>query len=148
MSTPILSTKLFPLVSRSKVVLRPRLAERLNAGLHRKLTLVAAGAGYGKTTLISEWLRHCSQPAAWLSLEEKDHDPARFLTYFIAALQTISENFGVSLLGMLQSSQPPPIESTIKALLNEITAIPYPFVLVLDDYHVLDSLTIDHAMVI
>lgn len=148
MSTPILSTKLFTPIPRSKVVLRPRLAERLNAGLHRKLTLVTAGAGYGKTTLVSEWLRHCSQPTAWLSLEEEDQDPARFLTYLIAALQTISENIGVNLLGMLQASQPPPIESTIKALLNEVAAIPYPFVLVLDDYHVLDTLTIDHAMAI
>ena len=146
MSTPILSTKLFIPPPRSKVVLRPRLIECLNEGMHRKLTLISASAGSGKTTLVSEWLAGCSQPAAWLSLEEGDNDPVRFLTYLYAALQTIAENIGEGVFALLQSPQPPPIESMITALLNEITAIPEHFVLVLDDYHVIDAKPIDNAI--
>ncbi|MCZ8511929.1 LuxR C-terminal-related transcriptional regulator [Paenibacillus filicis] len=146
MSAPILSTKLYIPPLRSKLVLRPRLIERLNEGMHRKLTLISASAGYGKTTLVSEWLAGCSQPAAWLSLEEGDNRPARFLTYLFAALRTIAPNIGEGLFGLLQSPQPPPIESMITALLNEITAIPDNFVLVLDDYHVIDARPIDNAV--
>ncbi len=74
--------------------MRSRLIERLNEGLHRKLTLVSAPAGFGKTTLVSAWLASCDQPAAWLSLDAKDNDPVRFLTYFVAALQTIAAHLG------------------------------------------------------
>lgn len=146
MSTTIISTKLYVPPRRSKAVLRPRLIERLNEGVHRKLTLISASAGYGKTTLVSEWLADCPQPAAWLSLEEGDNDPARFLTYLIAALRTIGANIGESLFGALQSPQPPPTESIISALLNEINAISDHFVLVLDDYHVIDAGPIDNAI--
>ncbi len=83
---------------------------------------------------------------AWLSLDEGDSDPARFLTYLVAALRTIAPNIGEGVLGVLQSPQPPPIESILTALLNEITTIPDHFVLVLDDYHVLDAKPIDHAL--
>ncbi|AJY73548.1 LuxR C-terminal-related transcriptional regulator [Paenibacillus beijingensis] len=146
MSAPILSTKLYIPLSRSKLVPRPRLIERMNEGLQRKLTLVSASAGYGKTTLVSEWLAGCSGPAAWLSLEEGDNDPARFLTCLIAALQTIAANIGEGVAGLLQSPQPPQTESIIAALLNEITAVPDNFVLVLDDYHVIDAGPIDNAI--
>ena len=80
MLTPILATKLYIPSPRAKVVLRPRLLGRLNDGLHRKLTLVCAPAGFGKTTLVSEWLAGCEKPTAWLSLDEGDGDPARFLS--------------------------------------------------------------------
>ena len=92
MSTPILATKLYIPPPRPKVVLRPRLIERLNEGLSsgRKLTLISAPAGFGKTTLVSEWVAGCERPVAWLSLDEGDNDPARFLTYLVAALQTIA----------------------------------------------------------
>ncbi len=146
MSTPILSTKLYIPPPRSKVVLRPRLIERLNEGLHRKLTLISASAGFGKTTLVSEWLAGCERPAAWLSLDEGDNDPARFLTYLVAALQTIAANIGEGVFAVLQSPQPPPTESILTALLNEITTIPDNFVLVLDDYHVIDAKPIDNAL--
>ncbi|KRE43242.1 LuxR C-terminal-related transcriptional regulator [Paenibacillus sp. Soil522] len=146
MSTPILSTKLCIPPPRSKVVLRPRLIECLNEGTQGKLTLISASAGCGKTTLVSEWLAGCSQPAAWLSLEEGDNDPARFLTYLFAALQTIAANIGDGVFALLQSPQPPPTETIITALLNEITAIPDKFVLVLDDYHVIDARPIDNAI--
>ena len=146
MSTPILATKLYIPPPRPKVVLRPRLIERLNEGLHRKLTLISAPAGFGKTTLVSEWVAGCERPVAWLSLDEGDNDPTRFLTYLVAALQTIAPNIGEGVLGVLQSPQPPPTESILTALLNEITTIPDNFVLVLDDYHVIDAKPVDHAL--
>ena len=94
MPTPILATKLYIPPPRPKVVIRPRLVERLNDGLSasRKLTLISASAGFGKTTLVSEWLAGCERPVAWLSLDEGDNDPTRFLTYLVAALQTIDAN--------------------------------------------------------
>ena len=146
MSTPILATKLYIPPPRPKVVLRPRLIERLNEGLHRKLTLISAPAGFGKTTLVSAWVAGCDRPVAWLSLDEGDSDPARFLSYLIAALQTIAANVGEGLLAMLQSPQPPPPETILTALLNEIAAIPEPFVLVLDDYHAVDARAVDEAL--
>ena len=148
MSTPILATKLYIPPPRPKVVLRPRLIERLNEGLSagRKLTLISAPAGFGKTTLVSEWVAGCERPVAWLSLDEGDNDPARFLTYLVAALQTIAANIGAGVLAALQSPQPPPTESILTALLNEITTIPDNFILVLDDYHVIDAKPVDHAL--
>src|SRR5258708_39776254 len=92
--TLILATKLYIPPLRPNVVLRPRLIERLNEGLHRKLILISAPAGFGKTTLVSEWLAGGSQPVAWLSLDERENDPARFLTDLIAALQTIAATIG------------------------------------------------------
>ena len=103
MSAPILATKLYIPPSRPRVVLRPRLIERLNEGLHGKLTLISAPAGFGKTTLASEWVASCGQPVAWLSLDEGDNDPTRFLTYLVAALQTIAANIGAGILNVLQS---------------------------------------------
>ena len=108
MPAPILATKLFIPPSRRSVVLRPRLVERLNEGLAagNRLTLVSAPAGFGKTTLVGEWLAGCGRPAAWLSLDEADSDPSRFLTYLIAALQTVAPGIGEGLLTVLGSPQP------------------------------------------
>jgi LuxR family maltose regulon positive regulatory protein len=146
MSTPILATKLYIPQPRPNVVSRPRLIERLNEGLHRKLTLISAPAGFGKTTLVSTWLNGSHQPAAWLSLEEGDNDPARFLAYLIAALQTIAAHIGEEVLSALQSSQPPPPEWILTTLLNDIAAISDPFVLALDDYHVIEAKAVDQAL--
>ena len=146
MPTPILATKLYIPPLRPNVVIRPRLLERLNEGLHRSLILLSAPAGFGKTTLVSEWLAGGPRPAAWLSLDEGENDPARFLTYLVAALQTIAATIGEGVLGALQSPQPPPTVSILTALLNDITTIKDPFVLVLDDYHVLDAKAVDHAL--
>jgi len=143
---PILATKLYVPPPRHNLVLRPHLIERLNEGLHSKLTLISAPAGFGKTTLVSEWIAACNRPVAWLSLEEGDNDPSRFLTYFISALQTIAANIGAWILNVLQSPQPPSTESILTTLLNEITTIPDNFVFVLDDYHVLDSKPVDEAL--
>jgi LuxR family maltose regulon positive regulatory protein len=148
MLAPILATKLYIPPSRRSVVLRARLVERLNEGLAagHKLTLVSAPAGFGKTTLVSEWVAGCGRPGAWLSLDQADSDPSRFLTYLIAALQTAAPGIGDGVLTMLQSPQPPPLESTLTALLNDVSAIPGHVVLVLDDYHVLDARPVDDAL--
>ena len=148
MSTPILATKLYVPSPRAKIVLRPRLIERLNEGLSagRKLTLISASAGFGKTTLISEWIANCGRPVAWLSLDEGENDPVRFLVYLIAAVQTIVPKIGDGVLGVLQSPQPPPTESILTTLINEITTIPDNFIFILDDYHIIDSKPVDNAL--
>src|SRR5438132_5060741 len=146
MPTSILATKLYLPRLRPNVVSRPRLLERLNAGLHRKLTLIAAPAGFGKTTLVSEWVEGIDRPTAWLSLDEGENDPTRFLAYLVTALQTIAATLGEGVLGVLQSSRPPPPEAMLTALLNEITTLPDQFVLVLDDYHVIDAKPVDMAL--
>ena len=160
MSTPILATKLYVPPPRAKIVVRPRLIEGLNEGLSlgRKLTLISAAAGFGKTTLVSEWIASCGQPVAWLSLDEGDNDSTRFLTYLVAALQTIAANIGEGVLGALQSPQPPSAESILTTLINEIIAIPdnsstrpfgqsgQRFIFVLDDYHIIDSKSVDNAL--
>lgn len=163
MSTPILATKLFIPPPRPKFVARPRLIEQLNEGLHGKLTLISAPAGFGKTTLVASWIYDLRLEAAkesqivnpkskiqnrvaWLSLDEGDSDPTRFLVYLVAALQTIVATIGEGLLGALQSPQPPSTESLLTALLNEITTIPDTFILVLDDYHVIDAKPVDAVL--
>src|SRR6266487_495336 len=146
MSTPLLATKLYIPPPRPQVVLRPRLIEQLNQSLQYKLTLVSAAAGFGKTTLVSDWVASCERPVAWLSLDEADSDPRRFLAYLVAAMQTIAANIGQGIQSALQSPQPPPVESILTTLLNEINSLADNFVLVLDDYHVIDSKEVDHAL--
>jgi LuxR family maltose regulon positive regulatory protein len=118
--------------------------------MHCKLTLISAPAGFGKSTLVSEWLAASKgspqRAAAWLSLDKGDNDPARFLTYLVAALQTVAAQIGKGVLAVLQSPQPPPAELILTALLNEITTLPHKFVLVLDDYHVIDAKAVDDAL--
>ncbi|HEX7557052.1 MAG TPA: hypothetical protein VF338_10545, partial [Leptolinea sp.] len=148
MSLPLLATKLFIPPPRPKIVLRPRLVERLTNGLKGKLTLISAPAGFGKTTLLSEWIADCGRPVAWVSLDERDDDPSRFLTYLIAALQMIDANIGRGMAGGFQTSQPQPVptEATLTILLNEINTVSENFVLVLDDYHVIESKQVDNAL--
>jgi LuxR family maltose regulon positive regulatory protein len=146
MPTPILTTKLYIPPPRPNAVLRPRLIGRLNEGLQHTLTLISAPAGFGKTTLVSTWIASCGRPAAWLSLDEGDSDPIRFLTYLVAALRTITTTIGETAVALLQSPQPPPPEAILTALLNNIATVPDHFMLVLDDYHVLDSRPIDQAL--
>jgi LuxR family maltose regulon positive regulatory protein len=136
----LLQTKLYIPPIRRELVSRPRLIERLNAGLDGKLTVISAPAGFGKTTLISQWVQAMggSTPAigiAWLSLDEGDNDPARFLVYLIAALRIVEANIGKGVLTALQSPQPPPTEAVLVSLINEVAAIPGSIILVLDDHH-------------
>jgi LuxR family maltose regulon positive regulatory protein len=160
MSIPILATKLYIPPPRPKAVLRPRLIERLNESLSagHKLTLISAPAGFGKTTLVSEWIAGCerrepevrvSEPlvqVAWLSLDAGDNDPARFLAYLVAALQTIFAGIGAGVLAALESPQPPATDALLTVLLNEIAAIGQEFILVLDDYHLVDAKPVDQAL--
>src|SRR3712207_3234575 len=146
MAAPVLVTKLYAPPPRPGAVPRPRLTGRLDAGLHRRLTLVSAPAGSGKTTLVGEWVAGCGRRVAWLSLDDGDNDPARFLTYLVAALQTIAPQLGAGLVGALQSPQPPPTEALLTALLNELAALPDDVVLVLDDYHAIDARPVDEAL--
>jgi LuxR family maltose regulon positive regulatory protein len=127
-------------------VLRPRLIARLNAGLHRKLTLLAAPAGFGKTTLLSAWVAGCDRPVAWLSLDNTDSEPARFLTYLVAAVRVVAADIGEGVAQMLQSPPPPPVQAILTALLNDIATLSHNFVLVLDDYHVIDAPAVDEAL--
>ncbi len=146
MSAPILATKLYIPSPPPRAVLRPRLLERLNTGRHRKLTLLSAPAGFGKTTLLSTWVTRGTRPVAWLSLDAGDSDPSRFLAHLIAAVRMIAPQMGVGLLDLLQGVPPPPPESLLTALLNEITTLPDHFVLVLDDYHVLEVHALDKVL--
>ncbi len=142
----ILATKLYVPPPRSNAVRRPRLVALLDDGLECNLILVSAAAGFGKTSLLSEWAAGCGRPVAWLALDEGDADLTRFLAYLVAALQTIAPDVGKGVLGVIQSPQPPPVEVILTALLNEVAAIPRAFVLVLDDYHLADARPVDDAL--
>ena len=146
MPRTLLATKLFVPPARANLVPRQRLLDHLQRGIQGKLTLISAPAGFGKSTLVSAWVAGCRRPVAWLSLDEEDSDPTRFLTYLVAALQTIAPGLGAGVMGALQSAQPPPAEPMLTALLNEIAAVPNHFVLVLDDYHVIDATPVDDAL--
>ena len=139
---PLLETKLFVPRWRRGLVSRPRLSERLDRGAEAKLTLVSAPAGFGKSTLLAEWLAAVpagGRAAAWLSLDPSDNDPASFWTYLIAALRVAAPGVGAGALALLQAPQPPPIDAVLATLLNELSAAPHDVVLVLDDYHVIDA---------
>ena len=145
-----LSTKLHIPSPRADALLRMRLIQRIENGVHegRTLTLISAPAGFGKTTLISAWLQQGQRRAAWLSLDQNDNDPIRFWRYVIAALQTIEANWGVSALAMLIAPQPPPLESVVTTLINDLaaSAAGAPNVLVVDDYHVIADLNIHTSL--
>jgi LuxR family maltose regulon positive regulatory protein len=134
-SIPLINTKFsIPRVS-SGLIPRPHLIERLNVSLNRKLSLICAPAGYGKTTLLSQWLADIPQPIAWLSLDENDNDLDVFLGYFLATLQTIIPAAGQETLSLLQAPQKLPLEQITITLVNELAKQHDPFVIILDDYH-------------
>jgi LuxR family maltose regulon positive regulatory protein len=158
---PLLETKLYIPKWRPGLVSRPRLIERMHQGIERKLTLISAPAGFGKTTLLAEWLAATpvsERDAGWVSLDQSDNDPAFFWAYFITALRKVRSDVGESALALLHSPQPPPIESVLTTLINDINAIPsagsghpstssgHRFALILDDYHVIDSQSIHSAI--
>ena len=148
-SDPLLLTKLSIPSARPSLVTRLRLSERLEEELGRKLILISAPAGFGKTTLLSMWLAVSSRSgrsAVWLSLDPGDNDPTRFWRYFIAVADRLCPGAGDTALVLLQSSQAPPIEAILTTLLNELTELPADAVLVLDDYHIIKSRTIHEAL--
>lgn len=151
MAISILKTKIYVPVRHPDTVARPRLLEKLQDALEHKLTLVSAPAGFGKTTILSEWINQCSRPAAWVSLDEGDNDPVRFLSYVIAALQTITgnggSNSGDSVLTGLQSTRRPDMKDILTGMINDITETYPPFILVLDDFHIITSPEINEILV-
>src|SRR5437762_4265149 len=149
MVTPLPETKFYVPRWRRGLVPRRRLSDRLNRGAESKLTLVSAPAGFGKTTLLADWLAAAAdgQTVTWLSLDQSDNHPASFWTYLITALQTAEPHIGASAISLLQSPQHPPIEAVLSLLLNELSGMPTDLVLVLDDYHVIDARDIHDGMV-
>ena len=148
MVTQLLATKLYIPPLRPELVPRPRLIERLNESSRsgHKLMLVSAPAGFGKTTLVVEWLRQTDQPFAWLSLDEGDNDPVRFFTYLLVALQRVDPDIGKTAQAMLQAAQPPPPEPLLTGLINDIAETPHPFIFVLDDYHTINTQSIHDSL--
>ncbi len=142
----LLTTKLVVPPVRSSLVERQRLIKRLDAGLSGKLILVMGPAGFGKTTLLSNWLHSCSFPTTWLSLDAGDNDPIRFWTYVIAALQKLQAGIAEHVLTMLPSVQTRSIETIMTAFINALATLPGNVVLVLDDYHVIDAQPIHDAI--
>src|SRR5438132_4340390 len=150
MASPLLETKLYIPRWRRGLVPRPRLSERLNRAAESQLTLVSAPAGFGKTTLLAEWLAATAADgwsAAWLSLDRNDNQSASFWAYVITALQVAVPGVGTSAISLLQSPQPPAIETVLTILLNELSAISKDVVLVLDDFHLIDARDIHDGMV-
>ena len=150
----LLATKLFVPPARANLVARPRLFERVQAGLLDKLTLIAAPAGFGKTTLLSAWrttLAGGALPFAWVALDSADNDPLRFWSYVIAALDTLAPGVGAPALTLLQSPQPPPMERILTSVLNAFSASVAgasgrDVALALDDYHVITAPAIHAAL--
>jgi LuxR family maltose regulon positive regulatory protein len=146
MGTPLLTTKLYIPPARPGLIPRPRLIECLDEGLHRRLILVSAPAGFGKTTLLVEWI-HKRRPdvpplgAGWLSLDEADNDPVHFLAYLSAALQRTEEADAETRGGVpgVQTAHAPSTEQALVGMLNRMAALPEDRVLVLDDYHLITA---------
>jgi len=129
-------------------VARPRLREALDRGEGRRLTLVSAPAGFGKTTLLAEWLeeRSAEYAVAWVSLDGSDNDPARFFSYLVGALREAEDGIGDGILAALDAPQSPPVDVVMGALVNDLAEIPREVVVVLDDYHVVDPGPVHEAV--
>ncbi|GAB4477357.1 MAG: LuxR C-terminal-related transcriptional regulator [Anaerolineae bacterium] len=144
----MLTTKLYRPMPRPNLVPRPRLIETLDAGLAqgRRLTLVSAPAGFGKTTLIAFWVQKAGRPTAWLALDEGDNDPIQFFQYLIAALGQAAPDIGSTVLPMLQSRQMTHPQALATALINDLMAADTPLILVLDDYQIITSAGVQQAV--
>jgi len=143
---PFIRTKLHRPPVGTLHVHRQHLLERLNKRLHRPLTLVSAPAGYGKTTLVSCWLKACDFPVAWLSLDETDNDLHLFLSYFLNAVRTVSPAAGKEIQTILNSPELPPLSILTSILINELDQIKQAFILTLDDYHVVQNKAIHELL--
>ena len=146
MSTSLLSTNLYIPRPSQELVARARLFDKLSEGLQRPLTLVSAPAGFGKTTLVCEWVRQAGLPVAWVSLDQGDNETVRFLSYLISALQHIKSDIADDALAALQSSHSPSKDAILTAIINDVAALSDDFILVLDDYHVIDEKTVHEAV--
>src|SRR6266542_1370033 len=145
-AAPLQTAKLAEPRLHSTVVPRPLLIARLAAGLTAPLTLIAAGAGFGKTTSLALWLQQADLAFAWVTLDTEDNDPGRWLRYLIAALKNLAPTIGTTTLALLASPQPPPLESLMTMLINDLAALAQPSLLVLDDYQVITTPAIHQAL--
>src|SRR4051812_12887692 len=148
-ASPLLETKLYVPKPRRGLVARARLNERLSRGAESRLTLISAPAGFGKTTLLTEWLAAdpvAQRTVAWLSLDPSDNQAAAFWPYLIASLRTVAPGIGADPLALLESPQRPPISVALATLLNELGALPDDLLLVLDDYHMVDAHDVQEGM--
>ena len=139
LNTHILPTKLNRPTVDSNWVLRPRLISRLDKGRKKRVTLISAPAGYGKTTLVVQWFDQIPEHATWLSLDKNDGDPGLFLSYFIAAVRRVFPGFGSETESLLSSSKLPPPDYLADTLISELDALKKPLVVVLDDFHTIVS---------
>jgi len=146
MPLPILVTKLFAPQRVVQAVSRGSLVEQLNNGLARKLTLVCAPAGFGKSSLLGEWAAACRRPCVWVSLDPGERDLQQFLAYLVAAVQTVDASVGAGAWALLQTTPPPSTESVLGALLNEVSEDLEGLLLVLDDYHLVACEPVDEAL--
>ncbi|HUV12293.1 MAG TPA: hypothetical protein VMY18_01555, partial [Acidobacteriota bacterium] len=134
---PILETKLYRQPVTSDLVVRKRLLDQLTRERHLPLTVVSAPAGYGKSTLLSNWVEICDSPSAWLSIDKEDNDPQRFLCYFLAAIRTVFPSALVKTRAFVGGPVLPPISHIVSVLQDELSQLEEPFILVLDDYHLI-----------
>jgi len=146
MKTDLLASKFYFPPHRQNLVQRPHLLESLDAGLSGKLTLVSAPAGFGKTTVVSEWIRYCGHPTAWLSLDKNDNDLSRFLIYLIAALQHLDPEIGVDVRAALEESPSPHFEILLTRLISEMERLSDKSIIVLDDYHLIHAKPVHDAL--
>jgi len=137
--SPLIETKLYIPKPRAGLVERNRLVEQLNEGLHKKLTLISAPAGFGKTTFLTQWVSQVDVPVAWVSIDANDSDPTRFLRYVIAALQSISPGAGRHSLPVMLSPEQMPVEAVVTHLIQEMAEISSEMVLALDDFHLIEA---------
>ena len=135
----LIRTKLIPPTLSPDVLPRPQLIERLENGRYRKLTLISAPAGYGKSILATLWANACSCPVAWLSLDKNDNDVSVFLGYFVAAMQTLFPNCCGKIEGLLNVEQTVPLDFLTAALINDTVNLSEPIVIALDDYHLIEN---------
>ena len=152
MFSPIVITKLFIPQPRPELVHRPRLLAQLNQGLTRKLTLISAPAGFGKTTLVADWAHRAllsDTRMAWISLDKDDNDTNLFLTYLMVAIKQVGgihENLAVSLEDMLQSPQSPPVKDVVTTIINAVAELSSRLIIVFDDYHLIEETLVNEAL--
>lgn len=146
MTLRVLSTKLYPPPLRSDRVHRPQLNQQFQQSTARKLTLVSAPAGFGKTTAVSDWIQQQATPFIWYQIDKSDSDPTRFITHLLSGFRQHRANFGIGLESYFQGQMLPSMDPVFTELINEIADLPHPIILVLDDYHHLGSSYIDRGI--